>query len=161
MNYQSIFDHTWQLRNKGKMNEAVQLASEALKNAEEKNDLHGQALMLKIIAQVNHDNGQLGEALKTYKRIEPIYIQLDKKPQQMHVLRHIGSLFLEMGKAECAEKCLVQVVDHYEAHEVLALEKANALNAYGKSLQARDKSKEAAKQLNKAKAIYENLGINF
>lgn len=161
MNYQSIFDHTWQLRNKGKLQEAIQLASDALKDAENQKDLHGQAMMLKIIAQVNQDRGELGEALKTYKQIEPLYIELNKKPEQMHVLRHIGSLFLEMGKAECAEKCLVQVVDHYETHETFALEKANALNAYGKSLEARDKSSEATTQLNKAKAIYKELGINF
>lgn len=161
MNYQSVFDHTWLLRNQGKGHEAIFMAKQALEVAEKDKDMHGQALMLKIIAQVHHDLGEREEALSIYKKIEDIYIELEKKAEQMHVLRHIGSLFLELGKAECAEKCLVQVVAHYTANEVLPLEKASALNAYGKSLEARDKTEESTVQLEKARAIYDQLGINF
>lgn len=161
MNYHSVFDHTWQLRNQGKGHEAIAMAKQALVVAEKDQDLNGQALMLKIIAQVQHDLGDLDEALRTYKTIEPLYIKMGKKQEQMHVLRHIGSLFLDLGKAECAEKCLIQVVEHYERSKVLALEKANALNAYGKSLLAREKQEEGNKQLDKAKSIYDQLGINF
>lgn len=161
MNYQSVFDHTWQLRNQGKAQEALFMANQALAAAVEAKDEQSQALMLKIIAQVNHDMGELSEALTTYKRIEPLYIALGKKAEQMHVLRHIGSLFLALNKAECAEKCLVQVVDHYEANEVLALEKANAYQAYAQSLEARDKMAKAVHYKTKAQEIYQQLGINF
>jgi len=161
MDFQSVYDQAWQLRNEEAYDKANALAHKGLSRAKEMDDALGQALMLKIIAQVHHDNNELDLALKTYKKIEPIYIDLKMQPQQMHALRHIGNLFLELGKAECAEKCLVQVVENYEEHETPQLEKANAYYAYAMSLKKRGKTDEASAYEEKSKDIYNAYGIDL
>ncbi len=159
MDFEQIFQEAWTLRNDNHTKEALALANSAFEQAENSNEIEGQALMLKVIAQVQQDQGDLGLALKTYKKIEPLYIQLKKTPEQMHTLRHIGSLFLELGKAECAERCLVQVAENYENSDTNPLEKANAFRVYALSLEERDKPQEAKQYWSKAKKAYEKVGL--
>lgn len=154
-----MYEQAWKHRAAKQSTEALKIAQEGLTKAQEVNDLLGQALMLKIQAQLHHDRNELAEALKIYKQIEPLYIQLDMLPEQMHTLRHIGGLFLELGKAECAERCLVQVAEQYDSDETTPLEKANAYRIYALSLEERGKPEEANKYWRQARNLYAELGL--
>ena len=154
MKYRSVFDQAWKLAVNNDPKKALLIAKSTLIDVEKDKNVEGQALMLKIIAKVRQYQGEPKTALRTFKKLEPLYIQLNKTPEQMHTIKHIRSLFLELGKAECAERCLVQVVENYEVSETKPLEKANAL-----SLEQRNQDKKAQIYQSKAKQEYKIIGL--
>ncbi len=154
---QSKFNEAWALRNKGNSDEVLLIANEYLKKSKTPED---KALFLKLYAQVYSDTGRLKEALTYYKEIEKIYIDIDDKERQMHTLRHIGDLYYQLNELECAQKCLVQVVDYVEeGHFVNRLEKANTHRIYALALEGLGKPSEATAHWEKAKSHYAQLGI--
>lgn len=159
MKYQSVFDQACKLTVSNDLKKALQLAENTLLDAKKAENLEGQALMLKIMAQIQNEQGELEKTLETLKKLEPLYVQLNKKPEQMHTLGLIGGLFLELGKAECAEKCLIQVVENYENSETTPLEKANAFRAYAMSLEQRNQNKMSLMYWTKAKEEYKIIGL--
>ena len=153
------FQEAWQARVAGKYDQAIALAEKGLALANHANDQAAQAMFLKINAQVASDKGELDEALKYYKQIEKLYIELGDDARQMHTLRHIGSLFLELGKSECAEKCLKQVVNHNEVNQVDILEQANTHRVYALTMELLKQTQLAIDHWEKARTIYSNLNI--
>lgn len=157
--FQNQFQQGWALRNEGKYEEVFALAEEQLALAKEAEDKTSEALFLKLKAQAHHDRGELREALKYYKEIEHIYIALEDKARQMHTLRHIGNLYLDLEEFECAEKCLIQVLEAYEATPPAALEMANTHRLYALALGGLNRQAEAKTYWQKAKEVYEKLWI--
>lgn len=156
---QQQFNVAWSLRNLGNFPQALAIAEEQLALAREKKDLTAEAMFLKIYAQVHSDKKELREALSCYKKIEHIYIVLKDKARQMHTLRHIGNLYLDLEEFECAEKCLIQVVEAYEANSPAALEMANTHRLYALALGDLNRQTEARIYWQKAKEVYEKLWI--
>ena len=157
--FQTVFQKAWILRNEGKYPEVLEIAENHLALAQEAEDKASQALFVKLYAQVYTDQGERREALKQYKQLERLYIDLEDHARQMHALRHIGMLFHELKEYECAEKCLVQVVEAYEAQAPNALEKANTYRLYALALEDLDRDDDARSYWQKAKDIYEQLWI--
>ena len=157
--FQTQFQKGWSLRNDGRYEEANTLAQEHRRLAQEASDQASEALFVKLTAQVYSDQGALRDALKNYKLLERIYIGLEDKPKQMHALRHIGMLFHELGEHECAQKCLIQVVEAYETQPPAALEIANTHRLYALALEGLEKMDEAKTYWQKAKTVYEQLWI--
>ena len=148
--FQIQFQKGWSLRNDGRYEEAIALAQEHIVLAQEADDQASEALFVKLTAQVHTDQGAHRDALKNYKQLEHIYIGLEDKPNQMHALRHIGMLFQELGEHECAQKCLIQVVEAYGAQPPSALEIANTHRLYALALEGLDKMDEAKTYWQKA-----------
>lgn len=157
--YQEAFQKAWNLRNSGQYEEVLGIAESHLALAQEAEDQAAQALFVKLYAQVHSDQGEHREALKYYKQLERLYIDLEDKPKQMHTLRHIGATFGTLQEFECAEKCLVQVIEAYETEAPNALEKANTHREYALALEGLNRDPEAKIQWQKAKDIYEQLWI--
>ena len=157
--FKARFQEGWTLRNESKYDQVLALATENLALAEEAEDQASQALFLKLFAQVHQDQGKLREALKYYKQMEKLYISLGDQPRQMHTLRHIGMLFHELQEFECAEKCLVQMVEAYEQEAPGDLEKANTHRLYAMVLEDLNRDSEAKTHWQKAKDLYEQLWI--
>lgn len=154
---QSKFNEAWALRNKGDSDEALRIAEEFLAKSSTPAD---KALFLKLFAQIYSDTGDLRKSLAYYKEIEKIYIQIEDKERQMHTLRHIGDLYYQLSELECAQKCLVQVVDYVEEeHFINNLEKANTHRIYALALGGLGKKPEAKTHWEKAKSHYTQLGI--
>lgn len=153
------FQEAWQARVNTDYDRALTLAKEGLALAENTNDLEAQAMFLKINAQVASDKGELDEALKHYKQIEKLYIELGDDARQMHTLRHIGAIFLELGKSECAEKCLIQVIDYNEANQVDTLEHANTHRVYALTTELSKQTQVAINHWEKARIGYSDLNI--
>ncbi|OEK01525.1 hypothetical protein BFP97_08310 [Roseivirga sp. 4D4] len=153
---QAKFNEAWALRNKGNSEEVLLIAEQYLKNSKTPED---KALFLKLYAQVYSDTGRLREALAHYKEIERIYIQIKDEAKQMHALRHVGDLYHQLGEFECAQKCLVQVVDYNEEHEVNILEKANTHRVYALAVENSHNASEAKVHWQKGESYYAQLGI--
>ncbi len=158
-NFQSKFNETWRLRAQGKRETVLAIAEKYLGKAREAKDQAGEALFLKLYAQVHSDKGELREALSYYKQIERIYIDLKDEVRQMHTLRHIGDMYRELGEQECAEKCLVQVVDFYRNSPTNDLETANANRVFAIVQEDLKKTALAITHWEKAKALYAKVGI--
>ncbi len=157
--FQSIFNEAWQLRNQGDYEQVLAIAGENLSLAQEAQDKNAEALFLKLFAQVHSDQGELREALSYYKQLEKVYIELGNPQKQMHALRHIADTFLELGEFECADKCIIQVVDHYKHSPVNPMETANTYRIYALVLEALNRSDEAKTYWIKARDIYAEFGI--
>jgi len=157
--FKAKFQEGWSLRNEDRHEEVLAIATENLALAMEADDVASVALFLKLFAQTHHDQGELREALKYYKQLEKAYISLDDHAKQMHALRHIGMLFHELEEFECAEKCLMQVVEAYENNRPAALEVANTHRLYALVLEDLKRDSEAKTYWQKAKGIYEQLWI--
>ena len=157
--FQAQFQKGWSLRNDGQYEEANTLAQEHFSLAQEADDQASEALFVKLMAQVHTDQGALRDALKSYKQLERLYIGLEDKPKQMHALRHIGMLFQDLGEHECAQKCLIQVVEAYEENPPAALEIANTHRLYALALEGLGKMDEAKTYWQEAKTVYEQLWI--
>jgi len=151
------FNEAWALRNQGNSDEVLRIAQEYL----EKSKIPAEkALFLKLFAQLYSDTGDLRKSLAYYKDIERIYIDIEDLDRQMHTLRHIGDLYYQLKELECAQKCLVQVVDHVEEeHYVNSLEKANTHRMYALVLEGLGKKSQAKNHWVKAKRHYTQLGI--
>lgn len=157
--FKAKFQEGWSLRNEGQYKAVLNLANEQLELAQNTEDLASQALFVKLQAQVHNDQGELRDALKHYKQLERIYISLEDEPKQIHALRHIGMLFQELGEHECAEKCLIQVVNAYEQNPPQALETANTHRLYALALEGLKRDAEAKEHWQKARDLYEQLWI--
>ena len=157
--FQKQFDKGWQLRNEGKIEEVVTLAENHLSLAQAQGNQAAEALFLKLFAQVHADQDNLRDALSYYKRLEKVYISLGDLPKQMHALRHIGSTFLALEEHQCAQKCLIQVVNAYEAQPPHPLEVANTHRLYALALEKLENKTEAHTYWEQAKSIYQSLGI--
>lgn len=150
------FDQAWSLRNKGEYDKVLEIAENGLESMD---DPASRALFLKLMAQVQSDKDELREALTTYKKMEKLYIELGNVPRQMHALRHIGSTFYALEEFECAEKCLIQVVEAYEANPPNVLELANTHRLYALALEARNSKPAALTFWQKAKEGYASLDL--
>lgn len=157
--FKAKFQEGWTLRNESQYEAVLRLADENLVLAQEAEDLASEALFLKLFAQIHQDQENLREALTYYKQMEKLYIRLEDRPRQMHTLRHIGMLFHELQEFECAEKCLVQVVEAYEQEAPSDLEKANTHRLYALALEDLNRDSEAKTHWLKAKELYERLWI--
>lgn len=157
--FKAQFREAWHARVKGEYDKALALAEQSLQKADQQSDKAAMAMFLKIYAQVHSDKDELEESLRYYKQIEDLYIELGDSTSQMHTLRHIGSAYQELGKTECAEKCLKQVVDHYKINETNTLEKANTHRVYAITMEAMERNEEAISYWEMAKGGYSQLDI--
>jgi tetratricopeptide (TPR) repeat protein len=153
------FNLAWELRNQGDFNKVMNIAQSGLEKARLQNDKASEALFLKIYAQVHSDKNELSESLAIYKKIENIYIELGLGPQQMHTLCHIASIYLELGEAECAEKCQKQVIEFYKNNPPNDLEQANSFRVYAIALEDLKDPRNALNYWERAKTIYGELDI--
>ncbi|GAB5527383.1 MAG: hypothetical protein Roseis2KO_52550 [Roseivirga sp.] len=151
--FQTIFSKAWALRNHGNYAQVLAIAEEQLALAQKVSDRSAEALFLKLFAQVHSDKKELKEALKYYKQIERIYIELKNQAKQMHALRHIGSLYHELKEYQCAEKCLVQVVDFMG--DRTDMEAANTFRTYALALAGIGEKSRSLSFWQKARDIYQ------
>ncbi|MCE7995306.1 MAG: hypothetical protein HEP71_25235 [Roseivirga sp.] len=156
--FQSQFKKAWALRNHGNYTQVLAIAEEQLASAREAGDRASEALFLKLFAQVHSDKKELKESLSFYKQIERLYIELKDEVRQMHTLRHIGSLYHELKEFQCAEKCLVQVVNFVGSRS--DMEAANTFRSYALALEGLGEKPRALEFWQKAKDIYQahNIG---
>ena len=147
------------MRQQGEHRRVLFIAREYLLQARKIGDKASEALFLKIHAQIESDNGHFEESVKIYKQIERIYIELGDQQRQMHTLRHIGTIYHELGKLECAEKCLAQVVGAYQKNLPSRLEAANAYRIYAIVLEELEQVERAAEYWEKAKSHYLESGV--
>lgn len=155
--FQSQFKKAWALRNHGNYSQVLAIAEEQLPLAQKAGDRASEALFLKLFAQVHSDKKELRESLSYYKQIERIYIRLKDEHKQMHALRHIGSLYHELKEVECAEKCLVQVVDFVGNRS--DMEAANTFRSYALAQEGLGEKSRATAFWQKARDIYQAHGI--
>lgn len=151
--FQTQFNKAWALRNHGNYAQVLAIAEAQLALAQQAKDRKAEALFLKLYAQVHSDKRKLRESLKYYKQIERIYLELGDLPGQMHTLRHIGSLFYELKEYECAEKCLVQVVDFIGNRT--DMEAANTFRIYALALEGLGQKTSSFNFWQKARGIYQ------
>lgn len=151
--FQTQFNQAWALRNHGNYAQVLAIAQEQLALAQDVGDRAAEALFLKLYAQVHSDKKEFKESLSFYKQIERIYIGLKDEVRQMHTLRHIGSLYQELKEYQCAEKCLVQVVDFIGDRR--DLEAANTFRTYALALEGLSDKSRAMSFWQKARDIYQ------
>ncbi len=151
--FQTQFSKAWALRNHGNYTQVLAIAEEQLAMAQQAGNRSAEALFLKLYAQVHSDKKELKEALRYYKQIERIYIELEDQPKQMHALRHVGSLYHELKEYQCAEKCLVQVVDFMG--DRTDMEAANTFRVYALALAGIGKQSRSVSFWQKARNIYQ------
>lgn len=151
--FQTQFSKAWALRNHGNYAQVLAIAEEQLALAQKSGDRSAEALFLKLYAQVHSDKKELKESLKYYKQIERIYIELEDGAKQMHALRHIGSLYYELKEYQCAEKCLVQVVDFMGDRS--DMEAANTFRIYALALAGIGEKSRSTDFWQKARDIYQ------
>lgn len=156
-NFQNQFSKAWTLRNHGNYAQVLAIADEQLALSQKAGDRSAEALFLKLYAQVHSDKKELKEALKYYKQIERIYIALEDQAKQMHTLRHIGALYHELKEHQCAEKCLVQVVDFMG--DRTDMEAANTFRIYALTLAGIGDKPRSTDFWQKARDIYEGYDI--
>ena len=155
--FQTKFNEAWALRNHGNFVQVLAIAEIQLALAQVAGDRAAEALFLKLYAQVHADKKELKESLSYYKQIERIYIELKYEVKQMHTLRHIGSLYHELKEYQCAEKCLIQVVDFTGSRN--DMEAANTFRSYALALEGLGDKSRAMSFWQKAKDIYQTFDI--
>lgn len=155
----SKFNEAQALCNAGDYERVIAIVEECLPKTKKENDKASEALFLKLQAQVYSDQDQLRESLQVYKQMESIYITLDDHVRQLHTLRHIGSTFHALGELECAEKCLIQVIDAYGKDSPNDLESANAVRIYALVIEESGKNDVAIKYWEQARSLYNVAGI--
>ena len=153
MEYKKAIEQIELFRHQKEYEMALALAQSTLEKIDQ-DHLEAKADILATRAKVHADQGLLNEALHAYKQIESIYIKLDKRPQQMEALFHIGRLFFQMGQIECAEKCLIQVVESYNQLDIDPLHKAHAFKYFALTHEERKSQSQAEIYWTKAKEEY-------
>lgn len=159
IDFQSKFNEAWVLRNSGDYKQVDALIDKYLPLTQKTNDKASEALFLKLKAQLHSDKNEIKESLKYYKQIERLYIELGDQTKQMNTLRHIGSAYYELKEYECAQKCLVQVVDAYASNSPNPLELANSHRAYALVMKSQGSISDSIFHWEKARELYKNLCI--
>jgi len=111
---------------------------------------------LKGLGQVMRDLGELELALSHYQEAAQLCEEAGLALPHAHALRHVGDLFLQLGRAHPARKACRRALLIYRANpDAAALDRANALRSAALAEEKQAAGVEAARALwQEAKALY-------
>ena len=118
------------------------------------------ARALKVLAQIDRDQGRPEAARSRYEEAARLHREMDDRLAMAHTVRHLGELHTEAGRLGEADAALTEALDLYRADGgAPKLDVANAVRPMAILREEQDRTDDARRLWSEARALYLDEGI--